>query len=202
MSIYLDDQPVDLSGDSLAEVLSSAHDQLAQTGRIVVEVSLDGETLAPNELDRQEQQPVSGGELRLYSADPRDLSRSTLEGLLGELDQARQLQTDAAEQITQDQLVEAMDMLGRAMEIWQQTHQAVSQSLSLVGIDLDDVEVEGQHGPEIVDKLVDQLKAMRDTIQGADSVGLADALAYEWPEIAELWQKMLASIIEKLDEID
>ena len=200
MAIYLDDQPVQLGGDDLAAVLDAAKQQLAHSGRVVVEVSVDGKTLTNDELQDQIHSAVGSGEMRLYTADPNDLVRSTLEMLLGQLDEARQHQSDAAERLHQDERDEAMSLISQAMDVWMQTQQAVAHSVNLTDINIETIDVEGTPGRALIDQLIDQLKSLRDTIEAGDSVALADALAYEWPQIADRWQKMLLKIIEQIDQ--
>lgn len=200
MVIYLDGQQVQLGGEDLATVLGAAKQQLADSGRVIVEVAVDGKTLTDDELGSQVHRAVGSGELRLYTANPNDLVRSTLELLLGQLDKARQYQSDAAERLHRDERNEAMSLISRAMDVWLQTQQAVVHSVSMTDIDIETMDVDGLLGKVLIDQLIDQLKSLRDMIEFGDSVALADALAYEWPQIADRWQKLLLKIIEQVDQ--
>jgi 3-dehydroquinate dehydratase len=200
MPIYLDDQPVQLSGDDLASVLDSAADQLRESGRIVVEVKLDGELLVDEHLERRRHDAVGDAELRLYSADPRDLSRTTLEAVLGQLDTVAQRQREAADLISSDQQSEAMTALTQAIEGWQQSQQVVIQTASLTATDLSTLDVDGASALAVIEQVVAMLKTVRDTIEARDLVGLADTLAYEGPALIEQWQKLVTALIERIDE--
>ena len=200
MPIYLDDEPVDLAGKDLSGILNSATDQITNSGRVIVEVALNGQMLSSESLNQHNHKDLAEAELRLYSADPRDVARSALEGLLAQLDQASDQQVRAAEQLNQDRVGEAMGDLGKAMETWQQVQQAVTQSISLIGINLEVLEIEGQTGTAIVNDLVGQLTSVRDILESRDTVSLADVLAYEWPQLVDRWKHMLTGIIELIDD--
>ncbi len=200
MPIYLDDQPVQLSGVDLASVLDSAADHLRASGRIVVEVTLDGEPLVDEQLESRRHDAVADGELRLYSANPRDLSRTTLEAVLGRLDAVAQRQREAADLISSDQQNEAMTALTQAIEGWQQSQQVVIQTASLTATDLSTLDIDGASAQEVIEQVITMLQVVRDTIEARDMIGLADTLAYEGPALIKQWQKLVTALIERIDE--
>ena len=200
MPIYLDDQPVQLSGVDLASVLDSAADHLRASWRIVVEVTLDGEPLVDEQLESRRHDAVADGELRLYSANPRDLSRTTLEAVLGRLDAVAQRQREAADLISSDQQNEAMTALTQAIEGWQQSQQVVIQTASLTATDLSTLDIDGASAQEVIEQVITMLQVVRDTIEARDMIGLADTLAYEGPALIKQWQKLVTALIERIDE--
>lgn len=200
MPIYLDDQPVQLSGVDLASVLDSAADHLRASGRIVVEVTLDGEPLVDEQLESRRHDAVGDGELRFYSANPRDLSRTTLEAVLGRLDAVAQRQREAADLISSDQQNEAMTALTQAIEGWQQSQQVVIQTASLTATDLSTLDIDGASAQEVIEQVITMLQVVRDTIEARDMIGLADTLAYEGPALIKQWQKLVTALIERIDE--
>jgi hypothetical protein len=199
MVTFLDDVAVDLPGESLAAQLAAARDSLSPKGRMVVEVKVDGQTLDPDRLEAEQGEPVSG-ELRIYSADPRALVIPTVEQARDQLVEAAQWQEEAADLLQQDNAAEAMKLIGQAFNAWQQTQQVVQQSAALLQIDLDDLELGGHRMPELVQALLEQLKALRDLIVANDTVALADVLAYEWPGTNETWIQVLDHFIQLLKQ--
>ena len=200
MPVFVDDMPVDLASVDLAAVLESAKSQLRDSGRIVVNVLLDGLALDGEELSRRLTESVGGREVRLYTADPRDLSRSTLEMLLAEFDEVVRHQNEVADLISRDETSEAMTRLVDVMEKWRQSQEALRNVAGVVGIDLNDLDVEGDPAIRIIEQVIERLKTVRDTIEARDFVGLADVLSYEGPRLVERWQKLILRIIEKIDE--
>ena len=200
MSIYLDDEPVELPGPDLGAVLGQARDRLGDPGRMIIEVQRDGQALSPAELDAAQGDPVADSEWRLLTAEPRELAVATLQQVVQRLDDARQAQLAAAELLQQDQIAEAMKRVAEAVEAWQQTQQAVLYSATLVGIELGGRSVGDQPVDQTISLLLDQLKNVRDLLAAGDTVGLADALAYEWPETIDRWQALVGQMIEWVTE--
>jgi hypothetical protein len=196
MSIYLDDDPADFTGGDLAAVLEQASDRLAESGRLVVEVQRDGKTLSAADLDEQQNTLIGDSDWRLYSVDPRELAVQTLEQVAQRLDEARLAQAEAAELFQEDRAAEALKQITDAIDAWQESQQAVRQTAALVGIELDGRCVDGQPVEQIINLMVDQLKELRDLLTAGDTVALADALAYEWPQTIDRWQALVGQMIE------
>lgn len=194
MPIYLDGQRTELTGQTLADVLEEAQRRVADAGRIIVEIIINGQTLSQEQIEASSRQPVLGSELRLESADPHELAGTTLEQVRIGLTDAREAQAEAANLFQQDQPSDAMQQVSRAISVWQQTQQAVLQSTMLLGINLDEKTFENQPVIRMTDSLLAQLRTLRDLIAAGDTVGLADTLAYEWPEMTDRWDRLIVEI--------
>lgn len=200
MSTFVDDQPVDLTGDDLGSLLASARSHLAPSGRVIVDVQIDGEQLTNEQLSDQQAVKTAGREVRLYTADPQTLAVDTLRQVHGRLHEAGQMQQRAAELLQQDQTAEALQQVASAIEIWLQTQQAVQHSSELLSVDLDALTVDNQPLSELTDGLITQLKELKESLNAGDTVGLADALAYEWPQTVERWERLVNALIERIEQ--
>ena len=170
--------------------------RLSFSGILIV----DGKVLDPDGLDAEQNTPVADSEWRLYTANPRELAVATLQQVAERLNDARQAQAEAAELLQQDRPADAMKHVTVAIEAWQQTQQAVLYSATLVGIDLDGRAVDGQPVDQIVLLLLDQLKELRELLSAGDTVAMADALAYEWPQTIDRWQVLIGKLIDWVTE--
>ncbi len=168
---------------------------------MVVEVKIDGETLDPDRLEAEQHEPVDG-ELRIYSADPRGLVIPSVEQARDQLVEAGRWQEEAADLLQEDKAAEAMQLIGKAFNAWQQAQQVVQQSAALLRIDLDALSFDGHTMPQVVGELLEQLKVLRDLLVANDTVALADALAYEWPAMNEKWIGVLDRFVELLKQED
>ena len=201
--IYVDDEAVQLPGEDLSHLsglLSAAKTHLEPAGRVVVEVSLDGKTLDANDLERQDELALDGKEVRLYTADPRTLAAETLEQVRAALHEAGNLQEEAADLIQQDKGQQALQKVGEAVQIWLQVQQAVQNAATLVGVDLDSIQVEGEPMSAFTQELIEKLNGLKETIANQDTVGLADTLGYEWPEIGERWDQLISELIRRIKQ--
>ena len=194
MATFLDDMELDATGPSLGDVLQVVSNRLAPEGRLVVEVRLDGQTLSGEQLSQHQDQPVANSDLRLYSADPKDLVEATLGQAGQELRQIRQDQDTASQLLQQDDSKQALEHMGRAIEGWLRVQQAVARSTQLLDLSIADKDVDGQPVTQIVGSLIEQLKQIRELVSAADTVGLADILAYEWPQNVMQWERLLEEI--------
>lgn len=199
MAIYLDDQPVQLDGTDLESVLSAATVHLADTGRIVVEVQVDGKPLFEDALDEQYNAALNDSEVRLYSANPQELAVIALQQIKEKLEDARQAQSQAATHLQEDRQDLALPQVVRVIEVWQQTQQAVLQSAQLLGIGLDDRMVDGRSVPSMTSDLLEQVTGLRTLLEAGDTVGLADAMAYEWPETVGQWGRLVTEMIQWIE---
>lgn len=202
MKIYLDDEQVELAGSDLTTVLAAAQQHVADAGRSVVEVQINGESITGDALNCyfDGRATLGDNELRLYSADPRILAAEVLNQVNQQLDVAHQAQVDAAEAFQQDKTSQGIEKVGQAMAIWLQVQQAVTHGSALVQLNLDDRLFENQPVAVHIQKLVEQIKTLRDLLAQRDTLGLADTLAYEWNETTDLWQRLVGQVILWIQE--
>lgn len=197
MLIYLDDVSVDMEGNTLGELLQNASTRLRENGRIVAEVQVDGQVMSPNDLEQAQAEPVKG-EVRLVSTDASRLALDVLEQVQVTLGESRQVMQEAADCFQQDRVTDAMQKIGQAMQVWQHVQQAVTQSATLMRINLDELEYEGKSIGQWSDQLLEQFQQLRAGLEASDTVALSDALSYEWPEQIGHWQGILGRLMTRI----
>lgn len=198
MTVYLDDQPVALAGDNLADLLASATAQLQPAGRMVVEVQLNGQTLTGDSLTQQATAPLTGdADLRLYSAEPGKLARSVLEEVRAELLAQQTVIERAADLLQQDKPAEAFTLVNAVNEVWLATMRAVEQASPMLGVDLMTLQVAGEPFTKCTKDLLTSLQQFRQQLTDQDTAALADSLGYEWPRLIEQWDAVLGTLIDK-----
>lgn len=194
MAIYLDDKPVQISGESLADILQDTQSRLAPTGRIVVEVLVDGESVVGQALESRADETITDREVRMTTAAPAELAREALAQARDRLNDAREARAKAADAFQEDRQRDALMQLGAMIEVWQQVQQTVLSVAQLIELDLDAFNVEDQPVTQLVDSLVEQLHQLRDGIQGGDIIALGDTLAYEWSTTIEKWDALIVAM--------
>lgn len=201
MAIFLDDEPVQLAGANLGELIASATKHLIVDRRVVVEVMLDGSVLNADALDKCQDNALDDTEVRLISADPGALAVSTLYQIRDQLPKATTLHEQAAEFLQQDNPTEALKLLAEAIGVWMQTQEAVLGSAGVVGLGLDEVKVGDEPMSNFTDELIKQLQNLKELIIAGDTVALADALAYEWPPIVDRWDTLIGELIQAIESM-
>ncbi|MFN3166790.1 MAG: hypothetical protein ACE37H_06970 [Phycisphaeraceae bacterium] len=200
MPIHIDDQPTQLPATSMRELLAAARDELAPTGRVVVEVRIDGETITGPALE-DDKPTAADSDIRVYTAEPSELVVGVLEDVRGQLAASQQMQQQAAELLQQDEPARAMDLVKQSIDGWLQAQQAVGQSAQLLQLDLDAIQVDDQSVLARMNELIASLIELKDAVVANDYVTLADALQYEWPEITERWDAALGAIVEHVEAL-
>lgn len=201
MPVLIDDQNVPLTGQNLRELLASAQEHLAGSGRVVVEVKLDGQPITGDDLDSESPTPAQA-EVRVYTAEPGELAVGVLEQVREQLHAASKMQEEAADLLQQDEAGKALELVRKSVDGWLQSQQAVAQTAELLQVDLSKVEVDGEDDTVVqrMHQLIQRLVELKDLIQANDFVSLADALAYEWPQITENWDAAIGAIIKEIEK--
>lgn len=201
MRVFLDDQPCEVAGDTVVAAVAEAAELARATGRMIVEVIVDGQIWTSQQFDSPDHSECTASEVRLLSALPAELVRQTLVDAAGALNEAAALQQQAAELLQQDHVPQAMQRLQRAMAIWGSVQQALTMGASVASIDLNKT-APGMECSinQMIASLNDQLRMMRDELQRQDTVALADTLLYDFPPVIRRWQDLLTGLPVRLTE--
>ncbi len=197
MDIYLDHDPFDTDAATLGDILQAAGEHLQPTGRIVVEIRLDGEPIPEDQLDELTAQPPAGEELQLITADPIELCTMTLSQVRTALEHNRTIARHAAELLSADEPAQAMDLIRQCLTVWQQAEQAVRTSAQVAGVSLDDITIDGA---EPIPDLARKLEQVREQLQASDWVGLSDTLAFELDDSANQWTQLIDALLGRIEK--
>lgn len=191
MRVYLDQSVCDVPAtSSIAAAVNAAAALARQRGRTIVDVMVDGNHWPVERLDGDDARRAGGAtEVRLASADSRDLICQAFADASGVLAEIDQLQQTAAELLQADRGVEGMNRLGSALDLWASVHQAVVMGSAMAGLDLEPQRV-------AIERLSENLRGMREALERRDTVALADALLYDLPEVITQWRSLLHEISE------
>ncbi len=200
MEIFIDNDAAELSGSTLGEMITAARKHLEPTGRMVVEVRLDGRTLNAAEFDEQCDETMTAEEVQFITADPYELARQTLLDVRDALGDAREAQQKAAEQLQADRATEAMDSIRQALGVWQQAQQSVLQSAQLLNVSLEDIQVGARGVAAVVDELSGMLTQLREQLGNQDFLGVADTLAYPLAEAVDTWCELIDAMCARIAE--
>ncbi|BAM03880.1 hypothetical protein [Phycisphaera mikurensis] len=197
MAHRLDGSALDTPAGTLGELLDAARRRLGGE-RLVVEVRCDGRVLDAEEIEVRMLRPLEADEIQLQSARPAELAVSALDGALDRLAQLGEQQREAAERLQADEAGAAYSLLGDALAGWTEVSSAVSQSCELTGVPLGSLTTGGGSGADVAAGLAASLREVRTQIEAQDTIGLADSLAYVWPDVVERWEALIGSLQERL----
>jgi len=185
-------------GGNLGALLEAAKKRLEPTGRIIVQVEINGQALIGAELAKHRDDPITNATVSLASADPRELALSTLEQLQAYLKDAGENLHQAGEMFQTDRGAQAMRELGKAMDVWHQLPQALIQAATLTKVNLDSLLTPPSTMTALTSDLADKLRMLHEHLKNGDLVALADALTYEWPMLVATWDQLIVNFVKKL----
>lgn len=201
MRMYLDDQPCTANAETVGDAIAAGSAAAEEQGRCVVEVIVDGALWTNEQLEQVGLTQAKAGEVRMISARPAELVGQTFADAATALDDALLLQNDAAALLQSDDQDAAMKRLGEAFAIWGSVQQALVQGSQLVGLDLDQCDVDGKTVQEYVVVLSRQLQNVLTQLEQHDFVGVADTLLYDLPEVVDQWRELLGSLQTLIEEV-
>jgi hypothetical protein len=194
MRILLDDRDTTLHADTIATALQEAATLAERSGRMIVEVHVDGIAWGEEDLASAEHVARGAQEIRFATAHPAELLRDTLANATDAVLNAEQIQRNAARLMQANREGEGLQGLLEALAIWGSVQTAVSRGLELGIVTRDGLKSGGIDLDGAVAALDRQLRALRDAMQSQDPTAVSDCLMYEFPQTAKRFAETLAAI--------
>jgi hypothetical protein len=200
MRVLLDERPCDVPTDTVMDAISAAAGIAENSGRLIVEVMIDGRCMSNSEFDEVAASVATAKEIRLTTANPIELVSQTLADAADALADADALQQSAAKLLQSSQPVPAMEKLGEALSIWNSVQQALNMGCQLSSIDLSDFQrLCGIDALQRIEQLNTKLKSVQAALSAGDTVALSDILLYELPDAVLQWRELLTAICQHLN---
>jgi hypothetical protein len=194
MRILLDDRETTLRADTVGVALQEAATLAGQTGRMIVEIEVDGIAWCEEDLARPEHTARGATEVRLSTAHPAELLRDTFAHATEAVLNAEEIQRAAAKLMQSNREGEGLQKLLEALAVWGSVQTAVSRGLELGVLTRDDVRAAGIDLEGAVAVLDAQLRALRTAMQSQDTTAVSDCLMYEFPATTKRFAETLAAM--------
>lgn len=200
MRAFLDDKAFTVPGQgSIAEAIAAARVTAQSSGRVIVDVLIDGERLDEEALESPSDKPAGDIEFKCISADPRRLVAESFRDVAGVLTQARTTQREAAGSLQTGKLETAFDQLAQALEVWDAVHRVTEQGPALLGVNLSSLAGSGVSIDDQLARLSASLQQLKDSVAAQDWSTLSDLLEHELDEAAALWADLLTGFAARAD---
>jgi hypothetical protein len=195
MTISIDGQEnkqLETTGRTIGDVLDEAKKILADSGRIIVSIVCDGETILPDQIKQTSAEPASKyTSIDFQTAMPDELVRSSLATCK---DFITTIQRDLAEVVDclrQSRVQDAMVKIGPIFALLNQTHRGIFNVFKLMDVDPGSIELSWGTAEQLLTGLVDHLQQIKQALQNNDYVQLADLFEYELGTMLERWQELI-----------
>jgi hypothetical protein len=190
MRILIDGNDSGLTAETVPEALEHGMNAVDSSGRIVVEIALDGNPLDGDQLENGAYENISAETITMISLAPNELLLATFELGRNAIEAAQKHFHSAAEMIQSGNDANAMNELHEGIELWCTIDQTVFREAVPRIADFS-----GDQTPDGLERHVNELKealeSIRTAIESSDFAGLSDALMYEFPETSAGWSTFL-----------
>ena len=198
MRILLDDHETTLKAETVGGALQEAATLVEKSGRLIVEVEVDGIAWCEEDLASAAHTARTASEIRLLTAHPAELLRDTLANATEAVLNADEIQRSAAKFMQANRETEGMQKLLEALAIWGSAQTAVSRGLELGVISRAEVHAAGIDLDGAIAALDAQLRALRDAMKSQDTTAVSDCLLYEFPTTTKRFASALAAIASEI----
>jgi len=195
MHIWIDNTQLNDAPD-LNDALEQARLHAESSGRLIVDILVDGQP-APDEIFDDEPQGLDSiNELRFTTADTKELVIDTINTAIDSVELLKADQSAGAKQIRSGDLSDAMHTMRSIMEGWQAVRDIADQVAQLTQTDIPSLKIGPDQGSEIVESLSKTLSEVRETLQNEDWSSLGDIIEYDLDELATKWSALLTALIQ------
>ncbi len=200
----MDDKAIDaavLGEGTLEEGLREVQTALCAPRRILVSFRCDGEEIVGAAIAGALGRPVASFErLELFSSTKEDLVIETMTQAAASLEETETATQNVAEMLIQGKSSEAIANLGECLQVWQQVHDAVGKSLTLLDMDPSATTIRDETIAVALGRPKDVLLQIKKALIAQDYVLLADVLQYEFADVTDLWHRLIARIRQEAEE--
>lgn len=201
MKLFVDNQAVEdgfvVDTTTVEETLQHVQANLCDDDHLVVGIQCDGREVPAERMpDKLRERAQSFERLDIFTDTKTGLvseAMSQASACLGETEQACK---QAADLLTEGRTVEAAETLGECLRAWQQIHDAVAKSITMLAVDPEAFTVEDKPLVEAIGRPRDALLQVRDALLARDYVCLADLLQYEFGAVTSCWRSIVDALYE------
>jgi hypothetical protein len=199
MKVMLDNTPLEVTPDSVADALIAGRDAAEAAGRLVIEVHADGSPLPVEMLDEPPTDNAGFTEIKLISTRPGPFIQTTLLDASDLLVEIRKAQAQAVESFQTGHIEDGVPALQHALGSWTLIRDVVEKATTLCRMEPSTVVVptaEGstRTGATYIDGLAHDFELVRLALEKQDFTALADVLEGELDTQAEAWMDFLKAM--------
>jgi hypothetical protein len=198
VQIFVDDQQIDgdaIPGRTLADALRHVQTSFSGPRRIVAGIRCDGETVAAEDMATSLRQPLEDFDrVDVLTSTREDLVIDVMVQASASLEDSETTSQRVAQLLTEGKSTAARESLAECLRAWQQIHDAVAKSVSLLQIDPEAVMIRDESLIVALGRPREVLVQVKDALVAGDEVLLADILQYEFADVVQTWHAILARL--------
>lgn len=205
MELFVDDNKVDAAfacEGTVEEALRHIQSDLCPPGKMVIGLRCDGEDVRSDAMAATLCKPACAFErLDVFTDTKGMLVVEAMTQAAASLDQTEAGCRRVAELLTEGKTAEGIETLGECVGAWQQIHEAVSKSIQMLELDVENTTVNDQRLVDMISRPKEALLQIKEALQSKDHVLLADVLQYELNDVTGQWHEIIAELRERAEDL-
>lgn len=205
MQVFVDELQIDehaMLGGTLGEALKHVQTTLSAPHKIVTGVICDGEVVNADQMVTSLKQPLTDfGRVDVITSTREDLVIDVMNHASTSLEESETTSQTVAKLLTEGKSAAARESLASCLRVWQQIHDAVAKSISMLQVDPDSVVVREEPLIDALGRPREILLQIRDALVAGDEVLLADILQYEFADVVQTWHAIIARLRRQAEEM-
>jgi len=204
MQVLLDGRvqdAVETEGKTLSQVLEQLQPAVREAGRTVVCLECDGRKVEAQHVESVlQEQAEQYRQVDCQTAQPQQLAADMLDLVSRLTEQIESGAEQAAEDLNQGRVSDAMGIIGELCRQWSDVYRGVFNVCKFLRIDPTKVAIGDQTAAALMTGLRGQLTEVKSALQAGDYVSLADVLSYELGPAAKTWGELAQALRETAGE--
>ena len=202
MEILIDNKPYcprDPAPVTVDQLIAQIRPELSNSDRMIVAIACDQKELSEHEIDEVLGREIAGYQrLDFTTATVSELATGAMQTAMSILGATRAKQTEAVDLLSRDRTEEAISVLSECITGWVATHDAVVKTVSLIGLNIDDLTHDGKNVIAILNEVAHHLTQLKECLAAGDYVLLNDLLQYEIVPWFDQWEGMVGAIANEV----
>lgn len=198
MQVFLDDdriEDIEVSQGTVEDILQVVQNGRCPAGRTIIGLRCDGIQISGERMSLTLAQGVAEiGTLELYTGTKPEIVVDAMREARAALDATDEHRSVIADTLAQGQTQEAVAKLGECLVVWKQVHDALTKSILMLGLQEDDLVVEGVPLASAFDRPKQLLAQVKEALVAQDFVLLGDILQHEFGEVCDQWRAVITHL--------
>ena len=202
MEIFVDNEPYcprEPAPVTIDQLIAQIKPELSDNDRMIVTIACDHKEIPEHEIDEVLSREIAAyRRLDFTTATVPELATGAMQTAMSILSATRAKQTETIELLSKDRNEEAIGVLSECITGWVQTHDTVIKTVSLVGLNIDDLTHDGRNVVAILNEVAHHLTQLKECLAAGDYVLLNDLLQYEIVPWFDQWEGMVGAIADEV----
>ena len=202
MEIFVDNEPYcprEPAPVTVDQLIAQIRPELSDNDRMIVTIACDQKEIPEHEIDEVLSREIAAyRRLDFTTATVPELATGAMQTAMTILSATRTKQTEAIELLSKDRNEEAINVLSECITGWVQTHDTVVKTVSLVGLNIDDLTHDGKNVVASLNEVAHHWTQLKECLAAGDYVLLNDLLQYEIVPWFDQWEGMVGAIADEV----